>query len=65
MTESELVQLDPGHLGLTGFEVRGQDTFIIRYLTGGFTLISRTHLKRPIMAVEERHANKKNVLGGV
>jgi hypothetical protein len=31
----------------------------------GLPLISRTHLKRPILAVEERHAKKKNVLGGV
>jgi len=31
----------------------------------GLTLISRTHLKRPIMAVEECHAKKKKILGGV
>ena len=31
----------------------------------GFTPPPRTHLKRPIMAVEERHAKKKKVLGGV
>jgi len=31
----------------------------------GFTPLSRTHLKRPIMAVEECHAKKKNILGGV
>jgi AraC family ethanolamine operon transcriptional activator len=31
---SELVQLDPGHLGLTSFEVRGRDSFIIRSMTG-------------------------------
>lgn len=28
----------------------------------GSTLLSRTHLKRPIMAVEECHANKKKIL---
>jgi len=31
----------------------------------GFTLISRTLSKRPIMAKEERHAKKKKILGGV
>lgn len=31
----------------------------------GFTLISRTLSKRPIMAREERHAEQKKVLGGV
>ena len=31
----------------------------------GFTLISRTLSKRPIMAMEERHAKKKKILGGV
>lgn len=31
----------------------------------GFTLLSRTHLKRLIMAIEERHDKKKKVLGGV
>ena len=35
------------------------------YDHAGLAPLSRTHLKRPIMAVEERHAKKKNVLGGV
>ncbi len=32
---------------------------------GGLAPLSRTHLKRPIMAVEECHDKKKKVLGGV
>ena len=31
---SELVQLDPGHLGLTRIDVRGRDSFIVRARTG-------------------------------
>ncbi|WP_346893865.1 helix-turn-helix domain-containing protein [uncultured Roseibium sp.] len=31
---SAIVQLDPGHLGLTSVEVRGRDSFIIRSMTG-------------------------------
>lgn len=31
----------------------------------GFALIARTLSKRPIMAWEKRHAEKKEVLGGV
>ncbi len=31
----------------------------------GLAPLSRTHLKRPIMAVEECHAKKKKILGGV
>jgi AraC-like DNA-binding protein len=34
VTASELVQLDPGHLGLTSFEVLGRDSFVIRSMTG-------------------------------
>jgi AraC family ethanolamine operon transcriptional activator len=34
VTYSELVQLDPGHLGFTSFEVRGRASFIIRSMTG-------------------------------
>jgi AraC-like DNA-binding protein len=32
-TASEIVQLDPGHLGLTSFQVRGRDSFVIRSMT--------------------------------
>ncbi len=34
-------------------------------LKGGFTLTSRTHQKRPIMAVEVCHAEAKKILPGV
>jgi AraC-like DNA-binding protein len=33
-TASVLIQLDPGHLGLAGIDVRGKDSFIIRSTTG-------------------------------
>jgi AraC-like DNA-binding protein len=34
VTASALVQLDPGHLGLSRIEVRGRDSFVVRLMTG-------------------------------